>query len=74
MVLGAADGDSVALRPGDRVDLVTVGVPLGDHLIAGDTVARLEARSGSVVLARWRVITSTGLGPAPFLWRLFERR
>ena len=74
VVLGAADGDSVALRPGDRVDLVTVGVPLGDHLIAGDTVARLEARSGSVVLARWRVITSTGLGPAPFLWRLFERR
>jgi serine-type D-Ala-D-Ala carboxypeptidase (penicillin-binding protein 5/6) len=73
VVLGAADGDTVAVRPGDHVDLVTVAVPLGDHLIAGDTVARLEARSGRAVLARWRVVISTGLGPAPFLWRLLER-
>jgi D-alanyl-D-alanine carboxypeptidase (penicillin-binding protein 5/6) len=74
VVLGAGEGGPVALRPGSSVDLAVVSVPMPDRLIAGDTVARLEARAGPVVLARWRVIASTGLGPAPLLWRLFERR
>ncbi len=49
-------------------------LPLGDRLGAGDTVARLEARSGGAMLARWRVMAASPLGPAPVLWRLFERR
>jgi hypothetical protein len=36
-------------------------------------VVRLEARSGTAVLARWRVMAAAPLGPAPVLWRLFER-
>jgi D-alanyl-D-alanine carboxypeptidase (penicillin-binding protein 5/6) len=74
VLLGDGEGAPVALRPQSRVDLAVVATPLPDRLIAGDTVARLEARSGPVVLARWTVISSTGLGPAPLLWRLFERR
>jgi D-alanyl-D-alanine carboxypeptidase (penicillin-binding protein 5/6) len=74
VLLGAGEGDTLALRPGTRVALVAVAGPLPDQLTAGDTVARVEARSGTVVLARWRVIVSTGLGPAPVLWRLFGRR
>ena len=74
VLVGDGQGDAVPLRPGSRVDLATVAVPLGDHVIAGDTVARIEARAGTTVLARWKVITSTGLGPAPLVWRLFERR
>lgn len=73
VLLGDGEGVPVALRPQSRVELAVVATPIPDRLIAGDTVARLEARSGPVVLARWRVITSTGLGPAPLLWRLFER-
>ena len=74
VLVGDGQGDAVALRPGSVVELAVVAVPLGDHVIAGDTVARVEARSGRAVLARWKVITSTGLGPAPLVWRLFERR
>jgi hypothetical protein len=47
---------------------------LGDRVEAGGAVARLEARSGAAVLARWRVTAATALGPAPLLWRLVERR
>jgi hypothetical protein len=74
VLLGAGEGDTLALRPGTRVALVAVAGTLPDQLTAGDTVAGVEARSGTVVLARWRVIVSTGLGPAPVLWRLFGRR
>jgi hypothetical protein len=74
LLLAPGDGDTLALRPGTTVALVPVALPLGDRIAAGDTVARLEARSGTAVLARWRVMAVAPLGPPPVLWRLFERR
>ncbi len=74
LLLAPGVGDTLALRPGSGVDLVAVPLPLGDRLAAGDTVARLEARAGTAVLARWRVTAAAPLGPPPVLWRLFERR
>lgn len=74
LLLAPGEGETVALRPGTVVDLVAVGHTLPDRLAAGDTVTGLEARSGTAVLARWRVTASSPLGPAPLLWRLFGRR
>jgi D-alanyl-D-alanine carboxypeptidase (penicillin-binding protein 5/6) len=74
VLLAPGDGDTLALRPGTTVALVPVALPLSDRIAAGETVVRLEARSGTAVLARWRVMAAAQLGPAPVLWRLFERR
>jgi D-alanyl-D-alanine carboxypeptidase len=74
VLLAPGDGDTLALRSGATVALVPVAIPLSDRIAAGDTVARLEARAGTAVLARWRVMAAAPLGPAPVLWRLFERR
>ncbi|MEA2671887.1 MAG: hypothetical protein QOG45_2107 [Chloroflexota bacterium] len=74
LLLAPGDGDTLALRSGTTVALVPVALPLGDRIAAGDTVARLEARAGPAVLARWRVMAAAPLGPPPVLWRLFERR
>jgi D-alanyl-D-alanine carboxypeptidase (penicillin-binding protein 5/6) len=74
LLLAPGEGDPVALRPGSTVGVVAVLQALGDRVEAGGAVARLEARSGAAVLARWRVTAAMALGPAPLLWRLVERR
>jgi len=70
LLLAPGEGDPAALRRGSAVDLAVLPPHLPARLAAGDTVTWIEARSGTAVVARWRVMARTHLGPAPLLWRL----
>jgi serine-type D-Ala-D-Ala carboxypeptidase (penicillin-binding protein 5/6) len=70
--LGAGVGEAVAVRRGSRVELVTVPAPTVSRVRQGDTVATVEARLGTTVVARWPVLATASLDP-PLLWRLLPR-
>jgi D-alanyl-D-alanine carboxypeptidase (penicillin-binding protein 5/6) len=73
VLLAPGEGTQVVLRRRAPVQLATLPRRLPAELGTGDTVAWIEARSGTALIARWRVMTTTHLGPAPLLWRLLHR-